>query len=328
MCGMLCWVAFQVFKPPKGFFIKKEKVVELLERYRPTNMIEHFGYSGVKELVDKEGFASVVSALRFTQDTEWMHKFFGEAYNELTADDFEEREVEVHVLDPKWLEIAEKFMAKKHHNVSHLKEYGVIFVIPQSLEIPGETMRMFVLILHYLHEVPYYSGLFRKFVGDSDFVAKLQSLLRGDVLELDDALNRVDGNKRNWLIIQRYLAKDDINDPRLSIQHLNPEAEHYVRVTQDLSRLSRMIHNDGVRYLENWTDVAFVGEFFKNKDGKDEFVTLELMDLVMSLVKTGGTNYNYHQREALWNKIFYEYMGHEYMNRTVEENIIRGHLEL
>ena len=81
-CGKLCETAFKLFSPPKGMFIKKEKAAELLEKYRPDNLLNHFGYTSVKELLDKEGFASVVSALRFTQNTEWMHKFFDVAYNE------------------------------------------------------------------------------------------------------------------------------------------------------------------------------------------------------------------------------------------------------
>ena len=117
----------------------------------------------------------MVSALRFTQSKEWMHKFFEESYGSLIPEDFEERDVELIVLDPKWLSVVEKFLEKKYHNVSHLKEYGVIFVIPLPIDTSGETMRMFTLILHYLHEVPFYSALFKKFMADKDFVPKLQS---------------------------------------------------------------------------------------------------------------------------------------------------------
>ena len=46
-CGKMCEVAFQVFAPPKGLFIKREKVVELLNKHKPDNLLEHFGYSSV-----------------------------------------------------------------------------------------------------------------------------------------------------------------------------------------------------------------------------------------------------------------------------------------
>jgi len=338
VCGKLCEMAFKVFTPPKGLFIKKEKVAELLDKYKPDNLLNHFGYATAEELIKKEGFASVVSALRFTQSKEWMHKFFEESYRSLTPDDFEERDVELIVLDQKWLSVAEKFLEKKYHNISHLKEYGVVFVVPLSVDTPGETMRMFTLILHYLHEVPFYAALFRRFIGDNDFVPKLQSLLRGDVIENEKL--KMKNEKLMWLIIQRYLAKDDENDPRLFMPHVNPEAEHWFRTEEDLGRLSRMLGKNEARLnLGYWVGLDFVGDFFPStapqpsqgfggQAGQAQFVSFDLIDLIMSVVKGGQVKYLYHQREALWNKIFSEYMGRERMNRLIEENIITGFIEL
>src|SRR3989338_423446 len=44
-CGKLCETAFKLFTPPKGMFIKKEKATELLEKYRPDNLLNFFGYA-------------------------------------------------------------------------------------------------------------------------------------------------------------------------------------------------------------------------------------------------------------------------------------------
>ncbi len=324
-CGKMCEVAYQVFPPPKGLFIKKEKVVELLEKYKPDNLLNHFGYKTVKELVDKEGFSSVVSSLRFAQSEEWMHKFFDEAYNGLKPDDFEERDVEIKILEKKWLDVAEKFLKKKYHNVSHLKEYGVIFVTPIVLDIPGETSRMFTLLLHYLHEVPFYSGLFRKIIHEPDFVTKFKSLLRGDV----PSGPMLDGGKFTWRIVQRYLAKDNESDPRLFEQHVNPEAEHWFKAEEDFGRLSRMMTEEDSHLSFNfWIGQDFVGDFFKDKEGKEQLIGFNYIDLVMSLVKKGHIKYLYHHQEAMWNKIFLEYMGRETMNRMIEDNIIKGFIEL
>ncbi|OGN03143.1 MAG: hypothetical protein A2651_01115 [Candidatus Yanofskybacteria bacterium RIFCSPHIGHO2_01_FULL_42_12] len=324
-CGKLCEMAFRVFTPPKGLFIKKEKVVELLEKYRPGSLLDHFGYATVKELIEKEGFASTVSSLRFAQSNEWMHKFFDEAYSALTPDDFEERDVELVVLDSKWLTVVEKFLEKKYHNISHLKEYGIIFVIPLKVDTAGETLRMFTLILHYLHEVPFYSGLFKKFMSDENFIEKFKSLLRGDVS--DSPLP--DGGKIAWRVVQRYLAKDDENDFRLLEPHVNPEADHWFRTEGDLGRLSRMLGNNEGRFnLGYWTGLDFVGDFFKDKNGEDKLVSFALIDLIMSVVKKSQVKYLYHQQEALWNKIFSEYVGRERMNGLIEENIITGFIEL
>ncbi|MBX4190152.1 hypothetical protein KW791_02565 [Candidatus Parcubacteria bacterium] len=323
--GKIRDVALEVFTPPKGFFIKKEKVASLLDKYKPQSLLDHFGYQSVQELLDKQGFAGVVSALRFTQTTEWMHQFFETAYNDLKPEDFEDRDVEVKILDQEWLKVAEKFLEKKFHNVSHLKEFGVIFIIPLPIDTPGETLRMFTLLLHYLHEVPFYTGLFRKFIHDADFIPKFQSLLRGDVPEgpLPTAPHLA------WRIVQRYLAKDDPNDFRLHEHHVNPEAEHWYRVADDYTRLARVLgQEEGQFNIGYWHGLDHVGDFFVAEDGSEKLVSFDIIDLIMSLVKKGEIKYLYHQQEALWNKIFSEYMGHEQMNSLIEDNIVGGFIEL
>ena len=68
--------------------------------------------------------------------------------------------------------------------MSHLKELGIIFVIPLFLGISGETLRLVSLLFHYLNEVAYYSNLFRQLSQDeASFAKNLISLLRGDVVE-------------------------------------------------------------------------------------------------------------------------------------------------
>ncbi len=328
VCGKLCEIAVSLNKLEKGFFIKKEKAIQMLEQSPPQNLLNFFGYKSVKELVEKQGFASVFSALRFAQDQDWMHKFFDEAYTNLTADDFEERVVELKVLETQWLDVAEKFLKKKYHNVSHLKEFGVIFVVPLKIDTPGETLRLFTLILHYLNEVPFYSKLFRKYSGDDDFADKIKSLLRGDVSK--DTLP--DADRIGIRIVQRYLAKDDEKDFRLAEPHFNPEAEHWFKAENDLAKLTTMPGAEAHAF-GYWQGLDFVGDFFKDGIGgmgKDEevLVSFDLIDLVMSLVKKGEIKYLYHQQEALWNKIFIEYLGRDRMDELVEDNIINGFIKL
>lgn len=324
-CGKLCETALDLVNSRKGFFIKREKAIELLSQNSPQNLLDFFGYSNVRELIDKETFESVFSALRFTQSTEWMHNFFDSAYSSLKPDDFEEREIELKVLEKKWLSVAEKFLKKKYHNVSHLKELGIIFIIPLKLDTPGEALRLFSLILHYLNEVPFYSRLFKKFAAEEDFVDKLKSLLRGDVLEIEQ-MPKDDRGVVNWMIVQRYLTKDNKNDPRLFIPHVNPEAEHWYRAEESLSKLS-LKDLDGQKgsAFGFWKGLDFVGDYFKNGNS-EELVSFDLIDLIMTLVKKGQIKYLYHQQESLWNKIFIEYFGRDKLDRLIEENIIKGYI--
>ncbi|KKR23590.1 MAG: hypothetical protein UT53_C0012G0010 [Candidatus Yanofskybacteria bacterium GW2011_GWD2_39_48] len=312
--------AFNVFTPPKGFFIKKEKVAELLEKFKPDKLLGYFGYNSVAQILAEKDFASVVSSLRFTQSNEWMHNFFDIAYNELTPNDFEEREVDIKILGGEWLKVAENFLEKKYHNISHLKEFGIIFVIPLPIDTAGEATRMFTLILHYLHEVPFYSNLFRKFSAGPDFIKDFKSLLRGDI----PTGPTPDNGKINWRIVQRYLAKDNELDFRLFEPHINPEAEHWFNVGKDLGKMGG---EGGSMNMGYWHGLDFVGGYFP--DGSSEkLVSFDLIDLIMSLVKKGEVKYLYHQQEALWNKIFVDYMGRDKLSQAIEENIIKGFVEL
>jgi hypothetical protein len=181
-------------------------------------------------------------------------------------------------------------------------------------------------MLHYLHEVPFYSGLFRRHLHDEGFPSIFRSLLRGDVsvkhLPADGSMT--------WRVVQRYLAKDNAGDFRLFEPHVNPEADHWWRAEEDLGRLSRILGEEhGSLSLGWWMGLDFVGDYYTDAaTGKESMVSFDLIDQLMSLVRKSDTSYLYHQQEALWNKIFVEYMGREKMQQLIEENLLSGFITL
>ena len=320
--------AKEIAKSPKGFFLKKEKAVKLLESQPPKTIIEALGYKDVKELINKEDIFGIYSALRFLEDKDWLNNVFFKQYENLTPDDFEEREIIVKTLDYKWASAAESFVKRKHHNISHLKEMGVVFVIPVTLGISGELLRTFALVLHYLNEIPFYSDLFRIFAETDreNFSKNLIALLRGDVF--DGRLPSPAADKSQWLVIQRYLAKDDENDWRLFFPHINPEALHWERMERMLAQTTDILDGFAVN-LAFWQNLNWVGDFFKSDTGIDVLVGFNLVDTVMSLVKEKElVKYLYHHEESLWNKIFIEYFSVEKLEECAKKNIIRGWFEV
>ena len=235
------------------------------------------------------------------------------------------REVEIRALSEKWNKYAKIFVMKKWHNVSHLKEFGILFVIPVSLGISGELLRMLNLIFHYTHEIPFYSDIIKKISENQEtFAENLQSLLRGDVL--DERFP--DSEKSNWLVIQRYLAKDDANDWRLFVPHINPEALHWLRAEADLEESGGKLGNLG-HELRFWNDLDWVGDYFKDESGNNVLVSFDLVDTVMSLVKRHEqVKFLYHHQEALWNKIFIEYFGLPQLEEYSKDFLLRGHFEI
>lgn len=308
-----------------GFFLKEEKARELLIKEPPKKILEYLNYQNVEEMLLKEDLYEVFSALRFLEDGNWLNQVFFKNYQNLTEDDFEFREIKIKVLAEKWLKAAEKFVLKKWHNISHLKELGVIFVIPYRLNVAGEFLRMLNLIFHYLNEISFYSKMFLKIREVPEiFSANLISLLKGDVLERKLA----EGERSLWYVVQRYLAKDDENDWRLFVSRINPEALHWQRATNDLYNFVKKIG-----YFEKdfrfWLDLDWVGDYFKDEISQDILISFNLVDNVMSLVREKDKiKYLYHQQEALWNKIFQSYFNEERLEKFAVDYLVLGYFEL
>jgi len=308
----------------KGFFLKIDRAREFILREPPKNIIKAMGYKNAEELLAKEDIFEAYSALRFMEDREWLNNVFFKQLDGVSPEDFEEREIEVRALGEKWKEAAKNFMKKKYHNVSHLKELGLIFVIPEELGISGEVMRLFTLVLHYLHEIKFYSELFKMYSArDHEFAEKLISSLKGDVL---DERFPEEQRGRKWMIVQRYLAKEDEHDWRLFEPHVNPEAIHWTKAEADVARLGERF---GGLELGFWSNLDFVGDYFPDASGVEVLVSFNLIDTVMSLVQEREmVKYLYHHQEAMWNKIFMEYVGKEKTEELIIKNFDKGFIKI
>ncbi len=319
----VCQFVRDIHPAPTGFFLKKEKARELLMAEPPKKIMKALGYSKVEDLLEKEDLLEVYSALRFLEDREWQNKIFFKQYESLVPSDFERRPLEIRALNEKWAEAAEKFVAKKYHNVSHLKELGVIFVIPVFLGISGETLRLLSLLLHYVNEIKYYSDIFYHNFAPNEkaFAANLISALRGDVIEHRIPEPIAEAQRPNILVIQRYLAKDDENDWRLFEPHINPEALHWQRAENEIVKINPS--------LAFWSGLGWTGNFFKSEAGVDILISFNLVDTVMALVKQKELiKYLYHHQEALWNKIFSEYFSIEELEKLSKDYIVKGWFEV
>ncbi len=303
-----------------GKFLKKEHIARIFRARPPKNVMKYLGYADVETLIAKEDLVECMSALRFVESNAWMHETFAAAYQRITPDDFEERPLEIRVLGDKWRKVSEAFVAKKHHNVSHLKEFGVIFINPVKENIPGKFLRDFSLLFHYFHEIHFYSKLFARYFKEKDFANRLSSLLRGDVKEANSV------TKNEWLIVQRYLSKENPQDPRLRLPRVNPESLHWARAERALGKCAA---GAGCAGLSLWSGLDWVGDFFAVPGGRaEEFISFDLEDNAMSFVSfMEGKHefFTYHQREAMWTKLFAEYAGgEEEMEKLLLDNFEKG----
>lgn len=291
------------------FVLKHEKAKEFLRVHPPKNLIEHLGYENVEELFEKENFGELYTALRFSEGPDWLNEY-DELFKTVTAEDYEERDLEIIVMDhEKYVGLAEHFVEKKLHNVTHTKEMGVIVVVPvHQKRWKGLTLKTLPLLFHYMNEVKLYSTFFKhKSRTAHNFGEVVMETLIAD----PDAGSQMAGQHVHWRVIQRYFGKlKDEAHPEAFEPHVQPEDLHWRRAEDLLYQI-----DPEMKFWENrdWVGYAFDGQI----------VTLNFIDVALSYSNSQPfeTRLIYHFRESLWNEIFARYMGMPTLKKQVLEQL-------
>jgi hypothetical protein len=309
----------------KGFYLKEAKARELLKLNPPKKIMADLGYGDdIDKMLAQEDVFEIFCALRFVEDSLWLNDVFFKPYRDLTRDDFEQREIKVMVLPERWTGIGQKFLGKKLHHMSHLKELGIVFVIPVTKQAVGETLYLFFMTLHYTYETDWHSRLFEKYSREENFAQKMIQALKVEVT----GQPLPDEKKISWRIVAKYLAKDDPNDPRLAEPHISPEAWHYTKAALAINKFARQFPEIGLTF---WQGLDVVGDYFPVNNSKEEnLISFDLFDNGISLLRQMGfeSKYLYHQQEALWNEVFINYLGQEKLDKMMMENLDKGYVSL
>jgi len=307
-----------------GFFIKREVAKRLLAENPPKNIMRELGATSVEAMLEKEDLFEVYAALRFMEDRDWLNATYLAAYRNLTAADFETRPIEIRVLDANvWQKVTEGFAHKKRHPMSHLKELGLIFLIPSEELKQALTIYLFGMTSHYVDEVTLYSNYFKYYSKEADFGEKIVSAIRGNVPDVSLA----GGDPNRWLVIQRYLFKEDPADPRLGVPHISSEAFCFRGASHNLLRLEKMMPDLD---FELWKHTNYVAAWFPDKDSGTSLINFNLMDNILSVMNKLAHQdwYSYHFHEALWNKIFIDYFGVEKLEEEVIKHLLDGWFDI
>ena len=114
----------------KVFVLKHDKAKDLLRQMPPKQLLAKLGYEDVEAMFAGEDFDEIYTALRFSEGPEWLTDY-NELFKTVTVDDYEERDLRIiHMNHDKYVDLAEHFVQKKLHNVTHTKEMGTIVVVP------------------------------------------------------------------------------------------------------------------------------------------------------------------------------------------------------
>jgi len=279
------------------FVLKHEKAKELLRTMPPKKLMNKLGYQTVDEMFDGEDFDELYTALRFSEGPEWLNEY-DELFKSVTPEDYELRDIRILAMDhDKYVDLAEHFVQKKLHNVTHTKEMGVIVVVPmKNPKMKGLALKTLPLLLHYLNEIKLYSTFFKL----KSKTAKHFGEVVMETLIADTGTGaQMAGQHVHWRVIQRYLGRHKEEATKEAFEpHVQPEDLHWRRAEDLLYEISPE--------LTFWKDRDYVGLMF------DDFpVAFNLFDISFAYSNEASyeDRYAYHFRESLWNEVFARYMG-------------------
>lgn len=300
---------------PKSCWVLKHSVAKrLLKATPPKKIMKHLGYRSIDSMIKREPLAEIFGAMRFAESSRWLNSFL-QKYKRLKPSDFETRQIEfVQLSKDRWGTLTEEFVHKKKHNLTHLKELGVILLLPMPMaKMKGLTIFSFPLVLHYISEIRLYSSFFKMQQVKPDFGAILV-----DTLIADPGKHAVvAGQDIHWRVIQRYFGKlKNEYHPEIFEPHVQPEDLHWRKAEEILYRFEPALHF--------WHDMDYVAIM---KSGRP--LTFNLLDLAADYVNdTPYAQRNiYHFREALWNEIFVRYMGQKTLENQVLEQLDNSVIE-
>lgn len=293
----------------KVFVLKREKAKELLRQMPPKVLMAKLGYTDIEKMFKGEDFDEIYTALRFSEGPEWLNKY-DELFETVTVDDYEERDLRIVKMDhDKYVDLAEHFVQKKLHNVTHTKEMGTIVVVPMhAKKMRGLVLKTLPLLFHYMNEVKLYSTFFKLKSKKPHFGRTVMETLIAD----PGTSSQMAGKTVHWRVIQRYLGKhkeDSISKVAFE-PHVQPEDLHWRRAEDLLFQIDPA--------LEFWKDRDFVGVQY---DGFPVAFNLFDVSFAYSNKEPYENRYAYHFRESLWNEIFVRYMGFKNLASQVLEQL-------
>lgn len=282
--------------PKSVWAIKPAAAKRLVKLTPPKRVMKQLGYRSVDSMLKRESIAELFVAMRFVETEEWLQAFT-KKYKHLSPSDFETRDIQfINLEGQRWGTASESFARRQHHNLTHMKEMGVIAILPMPVNrMPGITIAVLPLLLHYVNEIRLYSSYFKMQQVSPDFGETIVKTL------IYDPRNHatVAGHDVHWRAVHRHFGRLDTKDhPEIFEPHVYPEDLHWRKAEEILYRIEPALHF--------WYEMDYVAV-----KTKDSIVSFNLMDAAVNYVNglPYGRHVIGHFRTSLWNELFTRYIG-------------------
>jgi len=299
----------KVETPRSAWVLKKSVAKKMLKQQPPPTIMKTLKYRSIDSMLKNENLFEIYGALRFAESSEWLNKF-NEGYKKLRPSDFQTRPITiVEMPAERWSELTEPFIHKKKHNITHLKELGVILMlpIPKMAHLRGITIFALPLLFHYLNEIRLYSVFFKLKQVQPNFGDIVVNTLIAD----PSKAAVMAGQHIHWRVIQRYFARlENENHPEIFEPHVQPEDLHWRKAEELLYQVDPE--------LAFWQDLDYVGVMHGKRP-----LTFNMLDVAASYVNKLPYEKRamYHFVDSLWNEIFIRYMGQQNLEMQILEQL-------
>ncbi len=208
--------------PKSAWVMKYSAAKRLLKQTPPRQLMKHLHYRSVDSMLKRESICEVFGSMRFVESQAWQ-KSFMRKYSTLSPMDFETREIEIINLEgEKWHGIVEGFVKNGRNNIAHVKELGVVMILPLPVEhLPGISITTLTKVLHSINEIRLYSSYFKLQQVSNQFGARLWSALLNDPDHVFVA-----GHKVHWRTMHGHFTKNsfvkhiELFEPHLQLEDL------------------------------------------------------------------------------------------------------------
>ncbi len=298
----------------KAWVMKPAVAKRLIKQTPPKKVMKQLGYRSIDSLVKRESVHELFAAMRFLESKEWLDKFIAK-YKDLKPSDFENRQIELVRMDvEKWGESAMDFVHTNRQNITHLKELGVIAILPLPIKrMSGLTIITLPLILHYINEIRVYATFFKSQQTKSGFAKTIIETLVSD----PGKHVSVAGHHIHWRVIHRHLGSKNATIADLFEPHVETEDLIWRKTEETLYRLEPALHF--------WFDMEYVGVIFDDRP-----VSFNLMDVAISYVNNlpYGSQAVHHMRQNIWNEVYLRYVREQAVERQVARQFGQSDSEL
>lgn len=289
-----CWV------------LKHSVAKRLLKDMPPKQVMKQLGHRSIDSMLKRENIDELFVALQFIQSPTWLGRFIA-TYKKLHPGDFETRPISIIQLSSKrWGSSIKRFAAHKRNVITHVKELGVIAILPPPVKnLRGVSITILPLLIYAMNEIRLYSSFFKLQQVKPD----LAKIIIATLSEEPDGVVTLADQPIHWRIIHRFYGRQPSeHHPEVFEPHVQPEDLEWRQAEELLYRIEPA--------LKFWEGLDYVGA-----STREQTVSLNLLDNAISYCNDlpYGKQAIFHLQQSLWSEVFMRYMTHS----SVEQQVLQ-----